>query len=143
MPQLHVLFVDDDPDEFYLFNEAIEHGGLDVKLTHLQSSNRLFELLEESKPDLVFMDINMPYKDGVEALAEIRNSSGYQTLPIVIYSTTKNKNSIKMCHKKGADLFVIKPNDFNGLAKVVKKVCSIDWPNHQRQPLENFLVSEF
>lgn len=143
IPHLHVLLVDDDSDESYLFNEALEHAGLNIRLSRANNGNHLLSfLLSEPTPDLVFMDINMPYKDGVEALAEIRKNPRFETLPLVIYSTTNNENSINACYKKGANLFVIKPNNFDGMVKVVKKVCTVDWTNYKKPSREEFVISE-
>lgn len=143
MPPIKVLFVDDDSDESYLFNEALEQAGLHIFLTRASNGNHLISSLlsAESLPDLVIMDINMPYKDGVEALTEIRSNPEFQNLPLVIYSTNKNEKSINDCYEKGANLFVVKPNDFDGMLKVVKKICTIDWKNAGRFSRENFVVT--
>src|SRR3954454_17898792 len=128
MPGLNVLLVDDDSDESYLFNEALEHAGLNIFLSRANNGNDLIDyLLNEARPDLVFIDINMPYKDGVEALGEIRANPEFKNLPLIIYSTTKNEVSINTCYEKGATLFVIKPDNFDEMVKVVKKVCTVDW----------------
>ncbi len=92
-------------------------------------------------PDLVFMDINMPYKDGFEALTEIRSNPRFKDLRLVMYSTTKNQDSINACYEKGADLFVIKPMDFDEMVQVVKKVCTFDWENFRRPSRENFVIT--
>src|SRR4051812_43224708 len=119
MPNINVLFVDDDSEESYLFNEALEHAHLHIHLSRANDGNDLIDyLLTKPTPDLVFMDINMPYKDGVEALTEIRSNPKFKNLPLVIYSTTKNEDSINICYEKGADMFVIKPDDFDELQQV-------------------------
>lgn len=142
-PALNLLFVDDDSDESYLFNEALEHAGLKINLSRAVDGNHLLSvLLNEPTPDLVFIDINMPYKDGVEALTEIRKNPKFKNLPLVIYSTTKNENHIDQCYSKGADLFVIKPNNFDGMVKVVKRVCTIDWSNYTRPSRQEFVICE-
>lgn len=142
MTNLHVLLVDDDSEESYLFNEALEHAHLNIRLSRAIDGNDLMAyLLREAPPDLVFMDINMPYKDGLEALTEIRNNPKFKNLPLIIYSTTKNENSINACYEKGADLFVIKPDDFDELMHVVEKVCTYDWKNYTKPSRENFVVT--
>lgn len=144
MPSINVLFVDDDSDESYLFNEALEQAGLNIYLTRANNGNHLISLLVsgEATPDLVIMDLNMPYKDGVEALTEIRNTPRFKDLPLVIYSTNKNEKSINTCYERGANLFVVKPNDFDGLLKVVKRICTIDWKAAQRFSREDFVITE-
>jgi CheY-like chemotaxis protein len=143
MPPLHVLFVDDDSDESYLFNEALEHSGLQIELSQARNGNDLLNVLvDQPIPDLIFMDINMPYKDGFEALAEIKNREEYNKIPVVIYSTTKNSESINKCYEKGANLFIVKPNDFDGMVSVVKKVFTVDWKNPGKRSREEFVITE-
>ena len=142
MPNLNVLLVDDDSEESYLFNEALEHAHLNIKLSRANDGNDLMSyLLREAPPDLVFMDINMPYKDGLEALTEIRSIQKFKSLPLIIYSTTKNEDSINACYEKGADMFVIKPDDFDELVDVVKKVCRYDWKNYMRPVRDSFVIT--
>jgi len=139
---LHVLFVDDDSDESYLFNEALEQAGLNIKLSRAKDGNDLLSFLKtEPLPDIVFIDLNMPYKDGLEALIEIRKDPQFEKLPLVIYSTTQNTSHIDSSYKHGASLFVIKPNTFNGMVEIVKKVCTIDWENFSTPKREDFLVT--
>jgi len=139
---LHVLFVDDDSDESYLFNEALEQSGLTIKLSRAKDGNDLLNFLQtQPLPDIVFIDLNMPYKDGLEALIEIRKDSKFEKLPLVIYSTTKNSNHIDATYKHGASLFVVKPNTFDGMVEVVRKVCTIDWENFSTPEREGFLIS--
>lgn len=138
---LHILFVDDDSDESYLFNEALEHIGLTVNLSRAIDGNDLLKFLKHNTPpDLIFMDLNMPYKDGLEALAEIRSNEAFANLPIVIYSTTRNAVFMDACYEKGANLFVIKPNNFDGMVEVVNKVCLIDWKVLHEYSREEFVL---
>ncbi len=142
MDRVIILFVDDDVDEFYLFNEALEHSGIDFQMSRANNGNHLLEvLLNNPLPDLVIMDINMPYKDGVEALLEIRGYPQFKELPLIIYSTTKNEDSINSCYQHGANLFILKPNDFEGMVSVVKKIFSIHWKTFHKPAREHFVIS--
>jgi CheY-like chemotaxis protein len=139
---LHLLFVDDDSDESYLFNEALEHSGLNIELSRAKDGNALLEYLQnEPLPDMVFIDLNMPYKDGLEALTEIRRNPKFDKLPLVIYSTTRNNSHIDSSYLNGASLFVVKPNTFDGMVQIVKKVCTIDWANFSTPKREEFLIT--
>ena len=141
--KLNIIFVDDDSDESYLFNEALEHSGLAIKLTNAHNGNQLYDYLQNNPaPDLVFLDINMPHKDGLESLKEIRNNSAYKDLRIVIYSTTKIPKTVSACYNAGADLFIVKPEDFDGMVKVVTIVCTKDWKNFTRPGIKDgFVIS--
>ena len=139
---LKVLFVDDDSDELYLFNEALEQSGLSVSLSRAQNGNQLLELLSnEETPDIILIDINMPHKDGIEALSEIRSNTNFNNIFIIIYSIAVDKALIKKVYDIGANLYLIKPNDFEGMLTVVKKVFSIDYENFTRPVREQFVVN--
>lgn len=140
---LHILFADDDSDETYLFNEALEHCHLEVVLSFANNGNNLLSILKSNPlPDLVIMDINMPHKDGLEALAEIRSFPEFALLPLIIYSTTTDASIIDASYNKGASLFVVKPNNFDGMMKVVKKIAAIDWKKNPKQQRKEFVISE-
>ena len=138
---LKVLFVDDDSDESYLFNEALEQSGLPIQLGRAHDGNQLLQVLKTGTlPDIILVDLNMPYKDGLEALREIRSNPEYKNIFIIIYSITGDKNSIRLAYDIGADLYLIKPEDFEGMLSVVKKVYSIDWNNFTRPGSEAFVL---
>jgi CheY-like chemotaxis protein len=138
----HVLFVDDDQDESYLFQEALDHLSIKIKVTHAYDGNDLMAQLNVGfLPDIVFLDLNMPYKDGAEALVEIRGDSRFDKLPLVIYSTANNLGYIETCYEKGASLFVIKPTSFKGIMEVVADVLARDWKAGVRVARQNFVIS--
>lgn len=127
---LNVLFVDDDADEYYLFNEAIEQSAQQVNMTRAKDGNDLLKILSTGhKPDVIFMDLNMPYKDGLETLIELRTSNSFKEIPVVIFSTTSNSSQINTCYQQGANLYVVKPETFDQIAAMVNKVFSLNWKN--------------
>lgn len=139
---VHILFADDDSDEIYLFNEAFEHSGINVRLSYANNGNSLMSFLKSNPlPDIVVIDINMPHKDGLEALVEIRSYPQFVSLPLVIYSTANNSKMIEASYQKGADLFVVKPNNFEGMVEVVKKIASLEWKKQQFQSKDYFVIT--
>lgn len=142
MSPLHILFADDDSDESYLFNEALEHSKIDVVLSHANNGNSLIAQLKDNHlPDVVVLDINMPHKDGIEALVEIRSCPEFERLPLIIYSTASNIKIIDSSFEKGATLFVVKPHNFDGMMNVVKKLASINWKNNPKFLREEFVIA--
>lgn len=138
---LNILFVDDDTDESYLFNEALEQSGFPINLTRAHDGNELLRILQAGPlPDIILMDINMPYKDGIEALEEVRSITNFDEVFIIIYSLTGDKSSIRKAYEKGADLYLIKPDDFEGMLSSVQKIYSINWQNFIRPAQENFVL---
>jgi CheY-like chemotaxis protein len=139
---LKILFVDDDSDESYLFNEALEQSELPILLTKAHDGIQLLKSLHNTPlPDIIIMDINMPYKDGIEALTDIRANNQFKKIFIIIYSITADKQSIKKAYEMGADLYMVKPEDFEGMLSVVKKVYNINWKNFNRPSRENFVLN--
>ncbi len=142
MPPIHILFADDDSDEFYLFNEALEHSGLNFILSRAIDGNDLiFVLKNKPVPDMVVIDINMPYKDGLEALTEIRSIEKLLNLPLIMYSTTQNAATIELSYQKGATFFVVKPHNFDGMVKVVKRIFVTQWEKGKKTSREQFLIT--
>ncbi|MEP7171012.1 MAG: response regulator [Bacteroidota bacterium] len=90
--KISILLADDDADDRDLFKEAIEETKLNVNLDFAEDGKCLIDLLcnEKRLPDLIFLDLNMPYKTGMECLAEIRNNSTFKDIPVVIYSTSSS-----------------------------------------------------
>jgi len=132
---LTVLFVDDDADEFYLFNEALEQTSLSVNMVRAKDGRQLLNLLTtQSLPDVIFMDLNMPYKDGTETLFEVKENPNFQHIPVIIFSTSNNPAQINRCYENKATYYVVKPETFDDITKVVKKVFSIDWKRGEHQP---------
>ena len=143
--KLHVLLADDDSDDSLLFTEALEQSQLPIKFSLAEDGNKLLDYLEnEELPDVLFLDVNMPYKNGIECLTEIRAKEKFKNLPVVIYSTTNYKVNIEACFKAGANLFVVKPNSFDEIIKMVKKICSKEWTSTVSSPTpEFFLMNTF
>jgi CheY-like chemotaxis protein len=142
---LHVLLADDDTDDLLLFNEAIEQSELPLTFSHAEDGNELLKRLDADKaPDILFLDVNMPYKNGIECLYEIRANGKFKNLPIVIYSTTNYKVNIDACFNGGADLYVVKPNTFDDILKLVRKVCNKDWwTANDTRTADRFILEEF
>jgi len=138
----NVLFVDDDADEFYLFNEAIEQSLQQVKMDRAKDGNDLLEILGKGDyPDVIFMDLNMPYKDGLETLIELKSHSLYSKIPVIIFSTSNNNRQIDNCFKQGANMYVVKPETFDEITSMVNKVFALDWKTTVSPPsLNNFVL---
>lgn len=122
-----VYLIDDDEDEYLLFQQAIKELKIDVEVTYINNCGEMLDLLDKGHiPDLLFLDLNMPQIGGRECVKKIREKLK-DKLSIIIYSTSKYPPDVEGTHKDGANLYVIKPNSFEGLMKTLKGVFSIDW----------------
>lgn len=124
LPSLHIILADDDRDDCFLFSEAIEELSLDVNLTIVHDGEQLLEQLEKLKdnpPQALFLDLNMPRKNGFECLADIKNSEKLKDLPVIIYSTSYDKEIADRLYSKGAHFYIRKPSGFASLKNVIQE----------------------
>ena len=138
-----ILLADDDDDDTFLFGEAL--GQLPTQSELLIASNgmELMHLLQTDKvtPDIIFLDMNMPVKNGLECLTEIRATPGFEQVPIIILSTSIARYLWESALKGGANLYIQKPTSFAGLVEVLQK-CLSERVNLVATPdVEQFLIT--
>lgn len=141
-----VVLADDDKDDQEIFEEALNETAIPTELTTVNNGTELLDhLKDESKPnpDIVFMDINMPVKNGKEVLAEIRADENLKDIPTVILSTSKNDKDVEEAFEAGANLYVPKPYSFSNFILLLKKIFSLKWTGQLLKPLrKTFFMSE-
>lgn len=78
-----ILLADDDHDDTFLFREALEQVPVETRLSVAENGAQLLQLMKgaDPKPDIIFLDMNMPVKNGLECLEEIRGTAGYEQVP--------------------------------------------------------------
>lgn len=135
-----ILLADDDADDRELFEEALSDIHPDAVLTTAQDGEELMFILKNyHKPDLLFLDLNMPRKNGKECLHEIVKHPELQKIPIIIYSTSVNPTDIEETFSLGAILFFRKPNSYEELKRNVSEIFK-EKLNSPRSK-ESFLIS--
>ena len=81
-------------------------------------------------PHILFLDLNMPYKNGLDCLREIRSQNRFKDVSVAIYSTSSSEKDIEDTFIEGANIYIKKPNDFSELKKVIKEVVHMNWQFH-------------
>lgn len=122
-----IILADDDESDRLIFIEAFSEIRIKADVVALHDGKQLMEYLDKNKVDLpaiIFLDLNMPRKSGVECLKEIRATKKYKDIPIAIYSTSSSKNDIEESFHNGANVYLKKPSDFNKLKEALYKVVS-------------------
>lgn len=117
---------DDDKDEFYILQEAAEKACKNLKVSYAANWIELLRSILKTLPDILFLDLNMPVKNGLECLQQLREERKYDNLPIIIYSTATSRSDIDKAYKNGANYFVVKPNAIEDISNMIKKICSLD-----------------
>ena len=127
---LHIMLADDDEDDRLFFKEAFEEVKIKYDISTFNDGEQLMQYLNEPGnplPDIIFLDLNMPRKSGMECLKEIRRDDRLKRISVAIYSTSSSEQDIEDTFVAGANVYIKKPNDFNMLKKVLSDVVHINW----------------
>src|SRR5262245_13734615 len=132
----HILLAEDDDDDCVLFHDVLEELSSVVRLTIAHNGEHLMTMLQkpENKPDLIFLDLNMPRKNGFECLEEIKQDERLKEMPVIILSTSSQPSAIEHVYRHGASLYVPKPSDFAKLKKAIKHVLCMNWKKKNGRP---------
>ena len=125
---LNVLLADDDAEDCKFFKDALQELMPTTQLTIVGDGDELMKLLNQKAnelPDVLFLDINMPRKNGFDCLSEIKKSELLKALPVVMFSTSNSQEKINFTFKTGANVYIHKPNEFVQLVKVIHHAIQI------------------
>ncbi len=138
-----VILVDDDSDDRELFAEAVSFVNPLIAVELKRDGEELMNYLADvdAAPDVIFLDLNMPRKNGKECLSEIRAQPRFLDTRIVIYTTSLNPLDVDETFNQGAFRFVRKPSSFEGLKEMLDKLLSNDLFNATVRTRENFVVT--
>jgi CheY-like chemotaxis protein len=119
----NILIAEDDGDDRLLLETAFQEAGVKIPLIFATNGVELLKILTSEDapvwPRVILLDLNMPKKDGREALKEIKQHPLLRKIPVIIFTTTKNEAEIRRCYDLGANTYVIKPDSYADLLKVV------------------------
>lgn len=124
---LRILLTDDDEGDRLVFTEILEEMNIE---TVIQTANNGIELMDilagpgSRLPHLLFLDLNMPHKDGITCLKEIRKNEKYDSISIAIYSTSSSQEVIDQTFRNGANIYITKPGNYEVLKRVLAKAVS-------------------
>ncbi|MDO6760385.1 response regulator [Tamlana sp. 2_MG-2023] len=130
---LNIVLADDDDDDRMLFSEAIDEIAIQTKLMLFNHGQELMDYLTSAEivlPNLIFLDLNMPIKNGLQCLKEIRSNPLLKDLCVAIYSTSSSEVDIEETFLNGANIYVNKPNNYSKLRESVEKVLQLNWQYH-------------
>jgi CheY-like chemotaxis protein len=137
-----ILLADDDRDDREFFRDALSAVSDDIVLHLAENGIEALNMLHSGTgtPDLVFLDLNMPMKNGYECLHDIKQDRTLLQIPIIIFSTSLQRETANEVYERGASLYIIKPNSFVDLKDLLKKVLDMNWSSPSRTPREHFVV---
>lgn len=125
-----ILMADDDDDDYLLAKKALDQSKLLNNLQRVSDGEELIEYLRcegryadrdaADRPGVILLDLNMPRKDGREALKEIKNDANLRDIPVVVFTTSKAEEDIYKSYKLGVNSFITKPVTFDNLIQVMQ-----------------------
>lgn len=141
---LNIVLADDDEDDRLFFQEAIDEIEIRTRLLLFHNGQELMDHLGREDvvlPDLIFLDLNMPIKTGMQCLREIRGNPALSQICVAIYSTSCSERDIEDTFVNGANIYLNKPNNFDKLRESIAKVLQINWQYHTSNlNKDNFLL---
>jgi CheY-like chemotaxis protein len=125
-----ILMAEDDPDDRFLAQEALEEARLANDLHFVHDGEALMDYLyrrgeyaapgNAPRPGVILLDLNMPRKDGREALKEIKTDPDLRCIPVVVLTTSEAEEDILRSYDMGASAYITKPVTFEALVEVMK-----------------------
>ncbi len=139
-----ILLADDDENDRLLFTDAFQELKIKTIIHTVNDGLQLMEYLLQNKsklPQLLFLDLNMPFKNGIECLKEIRSDLELREISVAIFSTSLAQKDIDETFIQGANIYINKPNSFNDLKAVLNKAVMTAYM-YQEPPFNkaNFLL---
>ena len=122
-----VLNVDDDQEDREFFCDALRE--IDPSITCIVASGGMAALSmlqrQSPLPDYIFLDINMPMMDGKQCLKALKNIPAFESIPVIMYSTSTDTREIQECYKLGAVDFLIKPHSYEKLVNDLSSIFAL------------------
>jgi len=126
---LTILIVDDDEDDIFFAERALKRVGLEAIVQSVGDGVELMDYLHQKgkykpekapRPDLILLDLNMPKKNGKEALAEIRADKALRHIPVILFTTSSAEQDILACYRLGANSYIRKPVTFDAMVETME-----------------------
>ncbi|GJQ22851.1 MAG: response regulator [Planctomycetia bacterium] len=125
-----ILIAEDDPDDRLILKDAFEEAGVHHVIHYVEDGQELMDYLHARRkhsrpnnaphPAIILLDLNMPRKNGQDALREIKSDPDLKRIPVIIMTTSKRVEDISLVYDLGANSYVLKPTDFTTLVMIVK-----------------------
>ncbi len=140
MKTIHILLVEDNDGDILLTTEALGEGKIVNKISVVRDGKEAIDFVnkegkytEETTPDLVLLDVNLPKKNGYEVLQYIKSSEGLKQIPIIMLTTSSSEKDIMQSYKNYANCFITKPVEVNEFMSAVAKIEDF-WINIVKLP---------
>ena len=128
-----ITLADDDEDDRLFFTDAFDELKINTVVNTVKNGRELINFLNHEEtvlPNIIFLDLNMPILNGIEALKEIKLNDKFKDIAIAIYSTSSSEEDVENTFVLGANIYIKKPSNFNDLKKILSDVVTLNWQYH-------------
>ena len=125
MNLVRILLIEDNDGDVLLVRKAFEQNNLINELLVAPTANEGLKLLREKRPEVVLLDLNLPGKSGLEVLEEIKQDEELKRTVVVILTSSPAEKDVLKSYDLHANLYIVKPLDFNKLIEVVKQIGNL------------------
>lgn len=122
-----ILLADDDVEECFLFKSIVFKIAPDIQVQTVNDGDQVAEALLAKRTDLLFLDLNMPCKNGIQCLQELKDDANYRSIPVIVYSTSASPLDINQAYGFGASLYIQKPAIYKDLLETLQQVFNMAW----------------
>lgn len=138
-----IVVTDDDPDDCLMIRDAFQECPKPCRLHFVHDGDELIRYLRNSAcaadrtlPDMILLDLNMPLKDGRQALRDIKDDPTFRRIPTVVLTTSQSEDDIEYCYNHGANSYIVKPARYSELVAVARSLQSY-WLDTVHLPQDN------
>lgn len=125
--RLDILLIEDDIDDVDLLKDALNENNVQYQMEVIMEGDKVYSYLKtiETLPEIIVMDLNLPKTDGKEILQELKSSSPYTQIPIVVLTTSSSKEDIDYCTRMGISKFITKPSTIEGWNSTIDSIVTV------------------
>lgn len=124
-----ILLVEDNPGDIRLTQEALKESNMEIHLDVVSDGEQALDFLlkrnkyvDANRPHIVLLDLNLPKKNGIEVLKEVKANDNLKRIPIIVLTTSDADHDISKAYNLHANCYILKPVDFDDFANVIKLI---------------------
>ncbi len=141
----NILLADDDKDDCLFFSDILSNLPAKTSLTIARDGEQLMSELAnniDNLPQVLFLDLNMPRKNGCECLTEIKSHSMFNKIPVIVFSTSYDEEKANQLYDAGAHYYICKPNNFKDLQNAIQSAIHLIQKSEARPLKQDFLITK-
>ncbi|HEX5432015.1 MAG TPA: response regulator [Bryobacteraceae bacterium] len=136
--QFYILLVEDNPADEQLMREAVAASGYRVRVMTAVNGAEALALMRRERPNLILLDLNLPAVDGRKVLQTLKAQARQRYVPIIVFTSSAAPHDIIAAYTAGANCYMRKPTDFDGLAERIKVLLHF-WMEHVLFPPADYV----